>query len=70
MGVPNKGEMEGKSEQAEGRVKQAAGVLTGNEDLEAEGRADRTRGEIREGANRVKREVGEAIEDIGESMKR
>ena len=33
--------MGGKSDQAKGRAKEAAGVLTGNEDLEAEGMTDR-----------------------------
>lgn len=70
MGLPNKGEVKGKVEQAIGRVKETVGVATDNERLENEGRADQVKGNVREGVNRVRRNVGEAIEDIGEDIQR
>lgn len=70
MGLPNKGEVKGKVEQAIGRVKETVGVATDNERLEREGEADQVRGNIREGASHARRKVGEVIEDIGESIKR
>lgn len=40
--------MSGKSDQAKGRVKEAAGVISGNQDLESEGKTDRLAGEVKE----------------------
>lgn len=40
--------MSGKMDQAKGRIKEAAGTLTGDEELEAEGRTDRLAGEAKE----------------------
>ena len=42
----NKNEVRGKARQLKGRVKEAAGVVTGNRHLENEGAAERTGGEI------------------------
>ena len=39
-------------------------------DLEAEGDADRAGGNIREGFGTAKRKVGEAVEDIGDAIKK
>ena len=39
--------MAGKVEQAKGQAKQAVGSLTGNKDLESEGKADRRAGETK-----------------------
>ena len=40
--------MSGKSDQAKGRVKEAAGSLTGDDDLKNEGRVDQAAGEIKD----------------------
>ena len=40
--------MSGKTDVAKGRIKEAAGVLTGNDKLRAEGKADRTAGEVKQ----------------------
>ncbi|MFE8007734.1 CsbD family protein [Streptomyces sp. NPDC057418] len=43
-----------KTEQAKGKVKEAAGRAVGNERLTAEGRADQTRGDAREAKEKAK----------------
>lgn len=40
----------GKTDQIKGRVKQAAGVLTGDGELEREGKLDRAAGKVKEKA--------------------
>ena len=66
----NRDEIEGKKENVKGRVKEAAGTLTGNWDLENEGANERAGGEVQEGLGRARRKVGEAIEDLGKDVKR
>ena len=66
----NKDELDGKAESLKGRVKQAAGDLTDNERLHDEGVADEISGDTKDTLGRARREVGEAIEDIGENIKR
>ena len=68
--MPNRDELEGKTEQAKGKVKQAVGDLTDNERLHDEGVADEAAGNIQEGFGKAKRKVGDAIEDIGEQIKK
>jgi uncharacterized protein YjbJ (UPF0337 family) len=70
MGLPNRDEVEGKLDQAKGSVKETVGRVTNDRDLEAEGNADRTGGKVQEGFGTAKRKVGEAIEDIGESIRK
>jgi uncharacterized protein YjbJ (UPF0337 family) len=66
----NRDELEGKAESLKGRVKQAAGDLTDNERLHDEGVADEVSGDTKDNLGRARRKVGEAIEDIGENIKR
>ena len=66
----NRDELEGKSEQIKGKVKQAAGDLTGDARLRDEGVADEAAGDIQEGFGRGRRKVGEAIQDLGDKLKR
>ena len=70
MGLPNRDEVEGKLDQAKGSVKETAGRALNDRDLEAEGNADRTGGKLREGFGTAKRKVGEAVEDLGDRIKR
>jgi len=70
MGLPNKGEVKGKVEKVKGRMKESVGAATGDERLESEGRAEQVKGEAREGLNRTRRRIGEAIEDVGEDIQR
>lgn len=66
----NRDELEGQAEQVKGKVKKAVGDLTDNERLHDEGTADEAAGDVQEGFGRARRKVGEAIEDIGENIKR
>jgi len=66
----NDDEIKGKAKNIQGRVKEAAGTLTGNKDLESEGAADRGNGAIQEGYGEAKRKVGEAVEDLGDRIKK
>jgi uncharacterized protein YjbJ (UPF0337 family) len=66
----NRDELDGKGEQLKGKVKQAAGDLTDNDRLHDEGVADEAAGEVQEGFGRGRRKVGEAIEDLGDKLKR
>jgi len=66
----NRDEIDGKGNKVKGKVKQAVGDLTDNERMHDEGVADEAAGDVQEGFGRARRKVGEAIEDIGEDIKR
>jgi len=66
----NRDELEGRTEQVKGKVKKAVGDLTDDERLHDEGAADEAAGDVQEGYGKARRKVGEAIEDIGESIKK
>ena len=70
MGIPNKDEMKGKFERAKGTVKDKAGEMTGDRDLESEGEAQRAGGRMQEGFGTARRKVGEAINDLGDAVGR
>ena len=57
-GVP----MSAESDQVKGKVKQAAGIVTGDTDLESEGRSDRRVGEAKEKIEDAKGKVEEVVE--------
>ena len=59
-------EIKGKAEKAKGYVKDKAGEILNNPDLEAEGEAERAAGTVREGYGKAKRTVREGIEDIAD----
>jgi len=42
------------TDDAKGRVKEAAGKLTGDKDLQNEGKVDRASGKLKEGVDRVR----------------
>jgi uncharacterized protein YjbJ (UPF0337 family) len=42
------------AEQAKGKLKEAAGRLSGNDDLRAEGKADQTKGNLKQAGEKVK----------------
>jgi uncharacterized protein YjbJ (UPF0337 family) len=70
MGLPNRDELEGMFDQAKGAVKENVGKALNDRDLEAEGDADRAGGNIQEGFGTARRKVGEAVEDIGDAIKK
>jgi uncharacterized protein YjbJ (UPF0337 family) len=61
--------MSAQSDQVKGRAKEAAGILTGNEDLEAEGKTDRLTGEAQEKIDHAKDKVGEAIDKTKDAVR-
>jgi uncharacterized protein YjbJ (UPF0337 family) len=52
-----------KTDQAKGRVKEAAGDLTDDDELKREGKADRAGGEVKE-------KVGDAVDSVKDAAKR
>jgi len=55
--------MSDKTDQAKGKIKEAAGDLTGDKDLEREGKADRAAGEVKE-------KVGDAVDKVKDVIHR
>lgn len=53
-----------KADQAKGRMKEAAGDLTGDKDLEREGKADRAGGKIKEKAGEAVDKVKDKVNDL------
>jgi len=66
----NRDEVEGTAKEIKGRVKQGVGDLTDDQNLHDEGVADESEGEVQKGFGTAKRKVGEAIEDVGEAIKK
>ena len=46
--------MSGEADQAKGRMKEAAGALTGDKDLKNEGKVDQAAGKVKEAVDKVK----------------
>ena len=70
MGIPNRDEMEGKFDRAKGTVKDKMGKAMGDRKLEDEGQAERAGGRMQEGYGKARRKVGEAINDLGDTVGR
>jgi uncharacterized protein YjbJ (UPF0337 family) len=51
----------GKTDELKGRAKEAAGALTGDEELKREGRVDQTVGKIKQKAEELIDKVKEAV---------
>ena len=66
----NRDELDGKADKIKGKIKQAAGDLTDDEQLHDEGVVDEAAGEVQEGFGRGRRKVGEALNDLGNKLKR
>jgi uncharacterized protein YjbJ (UPF0337 family) len=52
--------MSGKTDIIQGRIKEAAGALTGNDALRAEGQTDQAVGEVKQAANQAVTDAQEA----------
>ena len=57
-------------DQAKGRVKQAAGDLTDNEDLKQEGKADELGGKVKETLEGMKDKAADAVDAIKDRANR
>jgi uncharacterized protein YjbJ (UPF0337 family) len=66
----NEDELKGKMREVKGKAKQATADLTDDEKLHNEGIADEASGQTQADLGRARRKVGEAIEDIGERIKK
>jgi len=58
--------MSGKTDVVKGRIKEAAGVLTGNDKLRAEGKADQAVGKVKQVAEKAIDKVEEAVKKVRE----
>lgn len=56
--------MSGEADKATGRLKQAAGDLTDNDDLKKEGKKDEVAGKLKDAADTVKDKVTDAIDSV------
>jgi uncharacterized protein YjbJ (UPF0337 family) len=64
----NRDEIKGKAEQIKGAVKDKAGEMLDNPELEAEGEAERAAGTVREGVGKAKRKTREGLEKIADKI--
>jgi uncharacterized protein YjbJ (UPF0337 family) len=53
-----------KTDEAKGRVKEAAGDLTGNKDLEREGKMDQAGAKVKEKTGQAVDKTKEALDDV------
>jgi uncharacterized protein YjbJ (UPF0337 family) len=63
-------EMKHKAEQVKGHAKEAAGEVTGDDRLKAEGRSDRTAGKIKEKVDEARDKVVDAVDDVKDRLRR
>ncbi|HEY7169652.1 MAG TPA: CsbD family protein [Vicinamibacterales bacterium] len=66
----NQDEIKGKMERARGKAKERIGDMTGDEKLRGEGEADEIGGNARKTFGEGRRKVGEALDDLGDKLKR
>ena len=62
--------MGGKIDEGKGRIKEATGVLTGNAELRAEGKADQRAGEAKQVVEKVKKVAERAVDDVKDAVKK
>ncbi|MGZ4141875.1 MAG: CsbD family protein [Actinomycetota bacterium] len=60
--------MGAKTDQLKGQAKEAVGSLTGDKDLESEGKADRRAGEAKEKVDKAKDKVEEVVDDTKDKV--
>ncbi len=61
-------DMDSKLDQAKGKVKQAAGDLTGNDDLKREGKVDETSGNAKGKLEDVKDKAEDAVDAVKDKL--
>ena len=57
-----------KSDDIKGRVKEAAGVLTGDEDLEREGKVDQAGASVKKTAETAKDQLEDAVDAVKDKL--
>lgn len=66
----NRDETKGRADQIKGNLKQAVGKALDDERLHDEGVADEASGEVQEAFGKGRRKLGEALDDLGDKIKR
>src|SRR5215475_11524304 len=66
----NKDEINGKGKKINGRIKDKAGEIIGNPDLEAEGEAERIEGTAQDSFGRTRRKVEEFLESVKDEVEK
>jgi len=61
--------MSGEADQAKGRVKQAAGDLTGDDELRREGEQDEIAGKVKDTIDGAKDKANDAIDSVREKLR-
>ena len=56
--------MSGKSEEIKGRVKEAAGALTGDDKLSRDGKLDQATGKVKHAVEKVVEKTRDAVKDL------
>lgn len=62
--------IEGKKDELKGRAKEAAGDLTEDEELEAEGKTDKAAGKVKQGLDDAKRKGEETVDKAKDKLRR
>ena len=70
MGLPNKAEIKGKFNKVKGTVEEKIGHAVGDKRMEKEGAADRQEGSVQETLGKARRKVGDAVKDLGNSLRK
>lgn len=60
----NKDQVKGRIEQATGKVKEVAGKVTGDKELEQEGKVQNVGGKVQAGYGDLKEDITTAVEDL------
>jgi uncharacterized protein YjbJ (UPF0337 family) len=63
-------EAHGKREKLKGRVKEAAGIVTGDRTLERKGARQRAGGAVEEGVGKARRKVGEFVAGAAKAIEK
>lgn len=62
--------MSAKSDQLKGKAKEAAGILSGDKDLESEGKADRRTGEVKEKIDHARNRLEDLADKARDALRR
>ncbi|HKS23894.1 MAG TPA: CsbD family protein [Thermoanaerobaculia bacterium] len=68
MRTPNKNEIRGKLDEAAGTVKEKAGRVTGDIDLQNEGADQRIGGSVEAGFGKARRKISEGLDELGDKL--
>jgi uncharacterized protein YjbJ (UPF0337 family) len=60
--------MSGNTDDMKGRIKEAAGDLTNDDDLKREGKADQAGAKVKDAAEKLKDKVGDAVDAVKKKM--